>query len=200
MELRGQGRVASGRRHSAGGQVHCNSAPQPRRWCGQDWRPRHARGLHRQGWHRKTSTRSGEQHGRTRRTLRNKRHGGTLRAGRPSLLTRQFFYFSKLTQICKLWKPPLCCSKIYQILQSDRMKEKEQLSFWKQVQTQNRIWIKIPGRRPTFEFGSNLLGVQTCLEKSDNFPKILICLDLLDCEFRLTWLYDKIWSLHTSSP
>jgi hypothetical protein len=25
-----------------------------------------------------------------------------------------------------------------------------------------------------------------------NYPKILICLDLPDCEFRLAWLYGKI--------
>jgi hypothetical protein len=34
-----------------------------------------------------------------------------------------------------------------------------------------------------FEFGPNFLEVQTYLEKSDNFPKIIICLDLPECEF-----------------
>jgi hypothetical protein len=59
--------------------------------------------------------------------------------------------------------------------------------------------MKIPGRKSTFEFGPNLLGVQTCLEKSEKFSKILICLDLPDCEFGLAWLYGKICSFHTSS-
>jgi hypothetical protein len=31
------------------------------------------------------------------------------------------------------------CSKIYQILQFDRMKGKEQLSLWKKIQIRNRI-------------------------------------------------------------
>jgi hypothetical protein len=65
------------------------------------------------------------------------------------------------------------------------MENKEQLSFWTQVQIENRIQTKIPGSKTTFEFGPNLMGVQTDLEQSDKFPKILICLDLLDCEFRL---------------
>jgi hypothetical protein len=46
--------------------------------------------------------------------------------------------------------------------------------------------------RKAFEFEPNLLEVQTCLENFDNFPKIHICLVLLDGEFRLAWLYGKI--------
>jgi hypothetical protein len=46
-------------------------------------------------------------------------------------------------------------------------------------------------KQTTFEFGQNLLEVQTSFEKSDKFPKILICLDLPECEFRLAWLYGK---------
>jgi hypothetical protein len=37
------------------------------------------------------------------------------------------------------------------------------------------------------------------LEKSDKLPKLLICPDLAECEFRLAWLYGKIQSFHTSS-
>jgi hypothetical protein len=33
----------------------------------------------------------------------------------------------------------LCCSKIHQILQSDRMEDKEQLSMWKHDEIQNKI-------------------------------------------------------------
>jgi hypothetical protein len=47
------------------------------------------------------------------------------------------------------------------------------------------------------EFNSNLLGIQTGLEKSDKFPKIPICLNLPEYEFRLAWLHDKIWRFHT---
>jgi hypothetical protein len=39
-------------------------------------------------------------------------------------------------------------------------------------------------KQTAFEFGPNLLGIQTSLKKSDKFPKILICLDLPECEFR----------------
>jgi hypothetical protein len=80
------------------------------------------------------------------------------------------------------------------------MEDKEQLSFWTQVQIQITTRTKIPWSIIAFEFGPNLLGVQTGLEKFDKFPKILIYLDLWDCEFRLTWLYDGIWSFHASSP
>jgi hypothetical protein len=80
------------------------------------------------------------------------------------------------------------------------MEYKEQLFLWKQVQTQNIILIKIPGSRTAFEFGPNLLGDQIGLKKSGKFPKNLIFLALSDCEFRLVWLYDKIWSPPTSSP
>jgi hypothetical protein len=31
------------------------------------------------------------------------------------------------------------------------MKDKEQLSFWKQVQIQNKNWITIPDSKTTFE-------------------------------------------------
>jgi hypothetical protein len=42
------------------------------------------------------------------------------------------------------------------------------------------------------KFRSNLLEVQTYLKKSENFPKILICLGFPEYEFRLAWLYGKI--------
>jgi hypothetical protein len=80
---------------------------------------------------------------------------------------------------------------VLQNLQYDRMQDKEQLSFWKQVLIQN-IRTKIPTSKTAFEFGPNLLGVQTGLEKSDKFPKIVICLDLPECEFRLIGLYGGI--------
>jgi hypothetical protein len=47
-------------------------------------------------------------------------------------------------------------------------------------------------KQTAFEFGPNLLEVQTYLEKSKKIPKILICFDILEYEFRLTWLYGKI--------
>jgi hypothetical protein len=68
------------------------------------------------------------------------------------------------------------------------MEDMEQFSIWKKV----KLRTKNPRTGNAFEFVPNLLEVQTCLEKSNNFPKILICLDLLDCEFRLAWLYGKI--------
>jgi hypothetical protein len=61
----------------------------------------------------------------------------------------------------------------------------------KQVTIGNRILIKNPGKKTPFEFGPNLLGVQTYLEKSDKFPKIPICLCLPECEFRMAWWYGK---------
>jgi hypothetical protein len=61
-----------------------------------------------------------------------------------------------------------------------------------QVQIRIRTQAKIHGSKTTFEFGPNLLGVQTSLEKSNKFPKILICLYLADCEFILAWLYGEI--------
>jgi hypothetical protein len=72
------------------------------------------------------------------------------------------------------------------------MEDKEQLYFCTQVQIRHRIQTKIPGSQTAFEFGPNLLGDHTGLEKSDKLPKILIYLDLPDCEFRLTWLYGGI--------
>jgi hypothetical protein len=72
------------------------------------------------------------------------------------------------------------------------VEDREQLSFWKQVQIRSTIRIKIPGRKTAFELEPNLLGVQTSLEKSNKFPNILICLDLPECEFGLAWLHGKI--------
>jgi hypothetical protein len=46
---------------------------------------------------------------------------------------------------------------------------------------------------------TEFIGGPTCLEKSDKFSKILICLDLPEPEFRLAWLYSKICRFHTSS-
>jgi hypothetical protein len=54
----------------------------------------------------------------------------------------------------------------------------EQFLFLNQVEIRNIIWIKNPESRTIFEFDSNLLGIQTGLEKSDKFPKIPIYLDL----------------------
>jgi hypothetical protein len=72
------------------------------------------------------------------------------------------------------------------------MEDREQFFFWKQVQIRNIIRTKILGRKTAFEFGPNLLGVQTGLGKFDKLLKILIFLDLPDCEFRLVWLYGEI--------
>ncbi len=70
-------------------------------------------------------------------------------------------------------------------MHSSRLEDKGQLSLWNQVQIRNIIRTKIHGRKTSFEFWPNLLGVQTGLEKSDKLPKILISFDLPDCEFRL---------------
>jgi hypothetical protein len=102
-----------------------------------------------------------------------------------------FSNFSKTEPSFQIMKATLLCSKIYHTWQSDRMKSEEELSFWKQVQIPNRIGIKTPRSKTGFEFELNLLGKQTCLEKSGKFPKILICLDLPKCEFRLSWLYGE---------
>jgi hypothetical protein len=84
-------------------------------------------------------------------------------------------------------------------MHTDRITDKEQPAFWKQVQIQKRIWIKILGRKTAFKFDPNLFGAKPGLEKSDKFPKILICLDNLEREFRLAWLYGKIWSFIQAS-
>jgi hypothetical protein len=78
------------------------------------------------------------------------------------------------------------------------MKDSEELSFWHQVQIPNKILVKIPGSQTSFEFELNLFEVQACLEKSNKFPKIHICLGLPECEFILAWLYGKICSFHPS--
>jgi hypothetical protein len=91
----------------------------------------------------------------------------------------------------------MALQKNYQIFHADRVEDTEQLSFLNQVQIRNKIWIKNPGIRTVFEFDWNLLVIQTGLEKSDKFPKIPIYLDLLECEFRLAWVHDKISRFHT---
>jgi hypothetical protein len=53
-------------------------------------------------------------------------------------------YFFQNKQNLKIVKTTLLYSKIYQTLQSDRINDKEQLSFWKQVQIPNMTGIKIP--------------------------------------------------------
>jgi hypothetical protein len=53
------------------------------------------------------------------------------------------------------------------------MKDSEQHSFWKQVQITNRILIKIPGSKTTFEYELNLFEVETYLNFFDKFSKIL---------------------------
>jgi hypothetical protein len=65
------------------------------------------------------------------------------------------------------------------------MKDSEQHSFWKQVQITNRILIKIPGSKTTFEYELNLFEVETYLNFFDKFSKILACPSLLECEFIL---------------
>jgi hypothetical protein len=54
------------------------------------------------------------------------------------------FYFFKLTESCKLNKPPLSCSKNSQNLSANRIEDMEQCSFWNKVQIGNRSLIKNP--------------------------------------------------------
>jgi hypothetical protein len=56
-------------------------------------------------------------------------------------------------------------------LEADRIEDKEQLSFWKHVQIQNRIQTKIPSSKSAFQFEPNLLDIQTSLDKSDQIPQ-----------------------------
>jgi hypothetical protein len=79
------------------------------------------------------------------------------------------------------------------------MKESEQFSVWKKVKIPNIIGIKILGSKSAFEFELNLFAVQTRLNKFGKFPRILTCLALPECEFRLAYLYGKICSFPTSS-
>jgi hypothetical protein len=51
------------------------------------------------------------------------------------------------------------------------MENKEQLSYWTQVQIQNRTVTKNPRSKTSFECGPNLLGFQTGLEKIGKFPQ-----------------------------
>jgi hypothetical protein len=50
-----------------------------------------------------------------------------------------FLFIPKLSRVCKLGKAILYFSKIYQTLQYDRMKDKEQPIFWKKVQITNKM-------------------------------------------------------------
>jgi hypothetical protein len=88
-------------------------------------------------------------------------------------------------------KTTLLFSKIYQILQYDRLKDKEQLTFWKKVLIQNRIRIKSSGSKTTFEFGPNLLEVQTYLENLINSLKFIYSLTFQKSDFRLAWFCGK---------
>jgi hypothetical protein len=76
------------------------------------------------------------------------------------------------------------------------MEDKEQLSFLKQVQIRNRIYIKNPRSKTAFEFGPKLLEVQTRLEKSDKFPKFLIWIDLPDWHHCMAKIEASIEALH----
>jgi hypothetical protein len=49
------------------------------------------------------------------------------------------FPFSHTETNFEIMKPHFCCSTIYQTFQSNRPKDKEQLSFWEQVQIPNKI-------------------------------------------------------------
>jgi hypothetical protein len=60
------------------------------------------------------------------------------------------------------------------------MEDVEQLSFWTEVKIETEFKLKLLEGKLLFIFGPNLMGVQTSLEKSDKFSKILICLDLPD--------------------
>jgi hypothetical protein len=53
-----------------------------------------------------------------------------------------------------LGKPPFACSKIYQTLQNDKIEDKEQISFWMQVQ----IRTKIPGKKLSLNLGQIYWG------------------------------------------
>jgi hypothetical protein len=45
----------------------------------------------------------------------------------------------QLSWVCKIQNPTLCCSKIYQIVHTDRLNDMEQLYFLKKVQIPNRM-------------------------------------------------------------
>jgi hypothetical protein len=124
------------------------------------------------------------------------RFGERVHCSEPNPILNGFYNFQNESS-CKLEKSPLWCSKNYHILHDDSIEDRAQLFFLKQVQIRNRIWIKNYGSRIIFEFDSKLLGIQTGLEESDKFEKNPIDLDLLEYEFRLAWLHDKIWRFHT---
>jgi hypothetical protein len=88
--------------------------------------------------------------------------------------------------------------KIHQTLHRDSLKHKEQLSFLSQLQIPSKLQVKNYGTKIKFESSSNFKGVQTFLEKSDKFLKILSSHDILEYNFTLTHFYSNIGSFFTS--
>jgi hypothetical protein len=89
-------------------------------------------------------------------------------------------------------------SKIHQNLNSDTLKHKEQLSCLSQLQIPSELQVKNSGIKVNFESSSNFKGVQTFLEKSDKFLKILSSHYILEYNFMLTHLYSNIGSFFIS--
>jgi hypothetical protein len=67
--------------------------------------------------------------------------------------SKLFFPIFKLSQICKIQKLYLVCSKIHQTLHECSLNGSKQLSTWKQIQIPNIIWTKISGNKLTLILG-----------------------------------------------
>jgi hypothetical protein len=98
----------------------------------------------------------------------------------------------------KISKVALLILQKFQTLPRGISIQKEQLSLLENLQIPTVYQVKNSGTKINFESSSNFKGVQTFLEKSDKFLKILYSHDILEYNFTLTQLYSNIGSFFTS--
>jgi hypothetical protein len=98
----------------------------------------------------------------------------------------------------KISKVALLIFQKFQTLPRGISIQKEQLSLLANLQIPSGYQVKNSGTKINFESSLNFKGVQTFLEKSDKFLKILSSHDILEYNFTLTQLYSNIGSFFTS--
>jgi hypothetical protein len=88
-----------------------------------------------------------------------------------------FFYFSQLTEFVNYENHLSVASKFTKLCNLIESKIRNNFPFGDKFKFKIEFDLKVMEAKIAFEFGPNLFGVQTGLEKSDKFPKILFALN-----------------------
>jgi hypothetical protein len=117
----------------------------------------------------------------------------------PNSLNQKLFYFPYWPKFVNYVNPPSVAPKFTKLSYMIEWKMRNNFTFWSKSKFETEYELNFLGAELLLKVAQIYWGFEPIWKNLINSLKFPICLDLLECEFRLTWLYGEIWSFHTCS-